>query len=220
MFTGIVQAIGRISAVEPRSEGVQVAVDAGAFAEKDIAVGDSIALNGCCLTVVAIGAGTMRFDVSSETLSCTTGLDGYSRGSQAIGAAGRFWVRIVHCRHHALDSGREQRAAARGRPSLMIARLQRDVRRCSPYIVAMRTRVVQRTNLGVRAAGALVPALAQHHAVACDHAADARIGRGREQAAFREHERARHHVAIRRGAHSRSDAGSIFAAANLARLPP
>ena len=76
MFTGIVQAVGRIVAVESRSEGVQVAVDAGAFAEKDIAVGDSIALNGCCLTVVAIDAGTMRFDVSSETLSCTTGLDG------------------------------------------------------------------------------------------------------------------------------------------------
>jgi riboflavin synthase len=76
MFTGIVQAVGRISAVDPRSEGVQVAVDAGAFAEKDIAVGDSIALNGCCLTVVAIDAGTMRFDVSSETLRCTTGLDG------------------------------------------------------------------------------------------------------------------------------------------------
>jgi riboflavin synthase len=76
MFTGIVQAVGRISAVEPRSEGVQVAVDAGAFAEKDVAVGDSIALNGCCLTVVAIDAGTMRFDVSSETLRCTTGLDG------------------------------------------------------------------------------------------------------------------------------------------------
>ena len=75
MFTGIVQAVGRISAVEPRNEGVQVAVDAGAFAEKDIAVGDSIALNGCCLTVVAIDAGAMRFDVSSETLRCTTGLD-------------------------------------------------------------------------------------------------------------------------------------------------
>lgn len=76
MFTGIVQAVGRIVAVEPRWEGVQVAVDAGAFAQKDIAVGDSIALNGCCLTVVAINAATIRFDVSSETLSCTTGLDG------------------------------------------------------------------------------------------------------------------------------------------------
>jgi riboflavin synthase len=75
MFTGIVQAVGRISAVERRSEGVRIAVDAGAFAEKDIAVGDSIALSGCCLTVVAIDAGAARFDVSSETLRCTAGLD-------------------------------------------------------------------------------------------------------------------------------------------------
>jgi len=76
MFTGIVQAIGRIAVVQPRAEGVQIGVDAGAFAENDIAVGDSVAVNGCCLTVVAIDAHTMRFDVSSETLSCTSGLDG------------------------------------------------------------------------------------------------------------------------------------------------
>ena len=92
MFTGIVQAVGRIVAVEPRSEGVQVAVDAGAFAEKDVAVGDSIALNGCCLTVVAIDAGTMRFDVSSETLSCTTGLDGI--GAVNLEKALRFSDRL------------------------------------------------------------------------------------------------------------------------------
>ena len=75
MFTGIVEAVGRISSVEPRSEGVRIAVDAGAFALNDVAPGDSIALNGCCLTVVAVAAGTMRFDVSAETLRCTTGLD-------------------------------------------------------------------------------------------------------------------------------------------------
>jgi riboflavin synthase len=75
MFTGIVQAVGRIAAVQRRAEGVQIAVDAGTFAENEIVVGDSIALNGCCLTVIAIDAGTMRFDVSSETLRCTTGLD-------------------------------------------------------------------------------------------------------------------------------------------------
>ena len=92
MFTGIVQTVGRIVAVEPRSEGVQVAVDAGAFAETDIAVGDSIALNGCCLTVVAIDAGTMRFDVSSETLSCTTGLDGV--GAVNLEKALRFSDRL------------------------------------------------------------------------------------------------------------------------------
>jgi riboflavin synthase len=74
MFTGIVQAVGRIAAAEPRTEGLRLAVEAGTFAATDTAVGDSVALNGCCLTVVAIDAGTMHFDVSSETLRCTTGL--------------------------------------------------------------------------------------------------------------------------------------------------
>jgi riboflavin synthase len=92
MFTGIVQAVGRIVAVKPRSEGAQVAVEAGTFAEKDIAVGDSIALNGCCLTVVAIDAGTMRFDVSSETLRCTSGLDGI--GAVNLEKALRFSDRL------------------------------------------------------------------------------------------------------------------------------
>jgi riboflavin synthase len=75
MFTGIVQAVGRIAAVERRDEGVRLLVEANAFAESDLAVGDSVALNGCCLTVVAIDAATMRFDVSAETLRVTTGLD-------------------------------------------------------------------------------------------------------------------------------------------------
>ena len=75
MFTGIVQSVGRIVAVEPRAEGMRIEVVADTFAENDLAVGDSVALNGCCLTVVAIDAAKMRFDVSAETLRCTTGLD-------------------------------------------------------------------------------------------------------------------------------------------------
>jgi riboflavin synthase len=92
MFTGIVQAVGHIVAVEPRREGLQIAVEAGTFAEQEIAVGDSIALNGCCLTVVAIDAGTMRFDVSSETLRCTNGLDGL--GAVNLEKALRFSDRL------------------------------------------------------------------------------------------------------------------------------
>jgi riboflavin synthase len=75
MFTGIVQAIGRISNVVPRGDGRQIAVDAGVFDASDVAVGDSVAVNGCCLTVTAIDGATLRFDVSAETLRCTTGLD-------------------------------------------------------------------------------------------------------------------------------------------------
>jgi riboflavin synthase len=74
MFTGIVQAVGRIVTVEPRAEGVQLSVAAGPFAERELAVGDSIAVNGCCLTAVSIDDGTIRFDVSAETLRCTAGL--------------------------------------------------------------------------------------------------------------------------------------------------
>jgi riboflavin synthase len=75
MFTGIVQATGRVAAAEPKGDGLRVAVDIGLHGIADVAVGDSIALNGCCLTVVEINGATLDFDVSAETLRCTTGLD-------------------------------------------------------------------------------------------------------------------------------------------------
>jgi riboflavin synthase len=92
MFTGIVQSVGRIVAVEPREEGVRLIVQADAFAESDIAVGDSVALNGCCLTLVALEAAMMRFDVSSETLRCTTGLN--APGTVNLEKALRFCDRL------------------------------------------------------------------------------------------------------------------------------
>lgn len=92
MFTGIVQSVGRIASVTPRTEGVRLAVDAGIFAEGDIAVGDSVALNGCCLTVVAIDGPTLRFDVSAETLRCTAGLD--ARGAVNLEKALRLSDRL------------------------------------------------------------------------------------------------------------------------------
>jgi len=75
MFTGIVQAIGRISDAEARGDGLRIAVDIGVRDIADVAVGDSVAVNGCCLTVVAINGSTLDFDVSAETLRCTTGLE-------------------------------------------------------------------------------------------------------------------------------------------------
>jgi riboflavin synthase len=48
----------------------------GALDIADVAIGDSIAVNGCCLTVVAKSGATLGFDVSAETLACTAGLDG------------------------------------------------------------------------------------------------------------------------------------------------
>jgi riboflavin synthase len=76
MFTGIVEGIGRIVARERRGEAVRITVDVGTLAIDDaIAVGESIAVAGCCLTVVDTDATRLSFDVSAETLSCTAGFD-------------------------------------------------------------------------------------------------------------------------------------------------
>ena len=75
MFTGIVQAVGRIAATEPKGDGLRIAVDIGIRDVADVAVGDSIAVNGCCLTIVEVNGSTLTFDVSAATLACTTGLD-------------------------------------------------------------------------------------------------------------------------------------------------
>ena len=75
MFTGIVQTVGRIASVDRRATALRIAVDTGARTLGDVAVGDSVAVSGCCLTVVAIEGATLAFDVSAETLRCTTGLD-------------------------------------------------------------------------------------------------------------------------------------------------
>jgi riboflavin synthase len=75
MFTGIVDAAGHIVATRERAGGLRIAVDPGALDIDDVAVGDSVAVNGCCLTVVEIDGAMLGFDVSGETLRCTTGLD-------------------------------------------------------------------------------------------------------------------------------------------------
>jgi riboflavin synthase len=76
MFSGIVQAVGKIAATAPKGDGLRLVVAPGGLDTADVAVGDSVAVNGCCLTVVARSGATLGFDVSAETLACTTGLDG------------------------------------------------------------------------------------------------------------------------------------------------
>ncbi|MDR2710374.1 MAG: riboflavin synthase [Burkholderiales bacterium] len=75
MFTGIITAVGAIKTVTPKAGGVALEVDASKLDLTDVALGDSIALNGCCLTVVAweTKTQTLAFDVSAETLRCTAG---------------------------------------------------------------------------------------------------------------------------------------------------
>ncbi len=74
MFSGIIAAVGRIEAVTPREVGVRLTVDAADLGLDDVALGDSIAHGGVCLTVVAVDGNRFQVDVSPETLSCTVGL--------------------------------------------------------------------------------------------------------------------------------------------------
>ena len=74
MFSGIVAAIGRIQQVSPLADGVRLTVDVGGLDLADVQLGDSIANNGVCLTVIAHEGNTVQFDVSRETLNCTVGL--------------------------------------------------------------------------------------------------------------------------------------------------
>ena len=75
MFTGIVAAVGHIVKIDARPQGLRLRIDADALPLEGTAVGDSIAVNGACLTVVALEGKHFAVDVSRESLSCTVGLD-------------------------------------------------------------------------------------------------------------------------------------------------
>jgi riboflavin synthase len=75
MFSGIVQSTGRIVAVEPLGDGRRVQIEAPQLGLGDVEVGDSIAVNGACMTVTARDAQSFSFDISAESLRLTTGLD-------------------------------------------------------------------------------------------------------------------------------------------------
>ncbi|WP_430432631.1 riboflavin synthase [Methyloversatilis sp.] len=75
MFSGIVAAVGRITRIDPLEQGVRLTVDTAGLGLDDVALGDSIAHNGVCLTVIGIDGRNAQFDVSKETLNCTAGLD-------------------------------------------------------------------------------------------------------------------------------------------------
>ena len=75
MFSGIVAAIGQIVETAPLGNGLRLAVDVGDWDVSDVAIGDSVAHNGVCLTVVARDGSKLYYDVSAETLACTVGLE-------------------------------------------------------------------------------------------------------------------------------------------------
>jgi riboflavin synthase len=72
MFTGIIAAIGQVKSLEQKGGDVLLQIAAGKLDLTDVKLGDSIAINGVCLTVVSMNAGVLSFDVSRETLDRTS----------------------------------------------------------------------------------------------------------------------------------------------------
>jgi riboflavin synthase len=71
VFTGIVQELGSVAAVDGGADGIRVSLEAPRTAAQ-VAVGDSVAIDGCCLTVTSVNGGTLAFDAVPETLARTT----------------------------------------------------------------------------------------------------------------------------------------------------
>lgn len=72
MFTGIIQATGRIGAIRDSGGDWRLVISSTQLDFSDVALGDSIAVSGVCLTAVALGVDSFEADVSRETLACTT----------------------------------------------------------------------------------------------------------------------------------------------------
>ena len=86
MFTGIIQAIGHIDTVEKLGDGFRLHINAGKLDMSDVQLGDSIALQGACMTVVSMTTSHFAIDISAESLDKTTGLDqpGYINLEKAL----------------------------------------------------------------------------------------------------------------------------------------
>ena len=75
MFSGIIADVGRIANAADRDGGLRLTIATSSLGLADVQLGDSIAVNGVCLTVIAINGDAFTVDVSRETLACTVGLD-------------------------------------------------------------------------------------------------------------------------------------------------
>jgi riboflavin synthase len=92
MFTGIVQATGRIVAVEKLGDGKRVRIEAPDLGLSDVKTGDSIAVNGACMTVTELDRQGFWFDISAESLARTAGLE--RPGAVNLEKALRFGDRV------------------------------------------------------------------------------------------------------------------------------
>ena len=79
MFTGIIEAVGAVKRLEPVGGDLRFIIDSGSLDMGDVQIGDSIAVNGVCLTVIEFDSASFSADVSNETISLTS-LKGLTAG--------------------------------------------------------------------------------------------------------------------------------------------
>ena len=79
MFTGIIEAVGAVKRLEPMGGDLRFIIDSGSLDMGDVQIGDSIAVNGVCLTVIEFDSASFSADVSNETISLTS-LKGLTAG--------------------------------------------------------------------------------------------------------------------------------------------
>lgn len=132
MFTGIVAAVGRIERIEPigaADGGRRLTIDAGTLDLSDVAIGDSIAIQGACMTAIAIDGGRFSVEVSAESLACTTGLDrpGEVNLEKALRLADRLGGHLVT--GHVDGLGEVVRFEAVAESRLLVIRVPRPLAR-------------------------------------------------------------------------------------------
>lgn len=148
MFTGIIAAVGSIIRIEATAGGQRLAIDAGGLDMSDVAIGDSIAVNGVCLTAVLRDAGGFEADVSRETLRMTTGLAQPAEVNleKSLRLADRLGGHLVS--GHVDGVGEVLRFEALGDNRLLAIRAPRDIAR---YIARKGSITVQGVSLTVNA---------------------------------------------------------------------
>ena len=165
MFTGIIAAVGTVREAKPAAGGLRIAIDTGALGVSDVAAGDSIAVNGICLTVIRVAGRRLAFDVSAETLACTTGFAAGARVNleKSLRLADRLGGHLVS--GHVDGIGTVVRRTAAGGNCRLAVRVPRGLAR---YIARKGSIAINGTSLTVNGVNGsafdtnLVPHTLQH----------------------------------------------------------
>lgn len=152
MFTGIIEAIGSVAKLEQLGADWRLTIDSGDLDLDDVKLGDSIAVNGCCLTVVDLRDSLFAADVSNESMRCTA-LGEFKTGTRvnlekAMLASGRLGGHIVS--GHVDGVGRLLEAGADGNSEKLVFEAPAAI---AKYIAAKGSICIDGTSLTVNDVG-------------------------------------------------------------------